>query len=501
MKRSILFFITLISLNSYGKDRLITEFGAIPDNKTINTLSIQNTIDAVHASGGGKVIIPNGSFVTGTIFLKDNITLYFMEGAILYGSTNMEDYPVIYPKFKSFTDSHCNRSIIYAENCKNIAIEGKGLIDGNGGHPTFSTNIKDNDDARPFGIRIISCSNITVRDIEMRNAAQWMQHYLDCDFLFIEGIKVTNHVNRNNDGLDIDGCRNVTVSNCIIDADDDALCLKANGPADCENVTITNCVLKSNCNAFKMGTETTGGFKNIVASNLVISASSKESPIWKRQLNLSGITILSMDGGKTENVSINNVIINGVYAPIFIKLGNRLRKYADGASTPEPGYIKNIRISEVIAHDSRFETSHISGFPGHYVENITLENIEFFCYGDGKKEDILEEVEERETSYPDVQLYDTWYPSYGLFARHVKGLHLNNVKFNYNKKDERPAIFADDVEDLNLFNVQSQSNKEMEQVYYLKDVKNASFRNCVNSELSNKFVNKAGNSKNIIINE
>lgn len=494
----LLWFTSATTLQA--KDFVITDYGAIrgstAEHASNNTRAIQQAINEATASGGGRVVVPSGVFITGTILLENNVTLYLSEGSTLAGSTRIKDYPIIYPTFKSYTDSHVNKSIIYAENKENIAIEGKGTIDGNGGHKVFVKGSKDNDAHRPFGIRIVSCRYVTVRGITLRNSAQWMQHYLNCEHLLINNIQVFNHVNLNNDGLDIDGCRNVIVSDCLIDADDDALCLKADGPADCNSIVITNCVLRSNCNAFKMGTETTGGFKNITASNLVIQAASEESPFWKRRMNLAGIVILSMDGGHTEDISISNVVIDSVYAPLFIKLGNRARLHRSDATKPAPGSIKNIRLSQITAHDTRMETSHISGFPEHDVENVIIENSTFYCYGGGQEEHIQAVVPEKETVYPDVHMYANWYPSYGLFARHVSGLTLNNVIFKYDRLDVRPAVFCEDVKDFVVFNVRNQAGPLTKQEYYLKNVKGALFRNSIRSEAGGKYI-YAENSQNV----
>jgi polygalacturonase len=116
------------------------------------------------------------------------------------------------------------------------------------------------------------CRNVLVRNINLRNSAMWMQHYLACEDLTVSGIKVFNHANQNNDMIDIDGCRNVIISDCYGDTDDDALTFKSTSPYTCENITVTNCILSSHCNAIKCGTESTGGFKNITISNCVIFA-------------------------------------------------------------------------------------------------------------------------------------------------------------------------------------------------------------------------------------
>ncbi len=156
-----------------------------------------------------------------------------------------------------------------------------------------------------------------VEDVHLQNSAMWMQHYLACDHVHIRGIRVSNHVNGNNDGIDIDGCHDVLVSNCIIDSDDDAICLKATSPRSNENVTITNCVLSSVCNALKMGTESTGGCKNLTVSNCAI-----HKPGGARR-GIAGIALEIVDGGNLDRVTISNITIDGYLSPIFLRLGNR----------------------------------------------------------------------------------------------------------------------------------------------------------------------------------
>jgi len=490
-------FFALSSLSA--KDFNIVEFGAIGDNKTINTEAIQEAIDIVNSEGGGRVIIPAGTFCTGTLILKNNVTLHLEEGATLKGSTDLKDYPEIIPKYRSFTDHYVTRSMVYAENQENISLTGKGTIEGNGGAPEFTESPSSRDKDRPFVLRIISSRDIIIRDLTFRNSAKWMQHYLNCDYLQIDGIKVFNHVNRNNDGLDIDGCRNVIISNCIIDSEDDALCLKSSGPDACEFITIDNCILRSNCNAFKMGTESIGGFRNITVNNLVIDSCQIPSPYGYKAMNHTGIVILSVDGAEVENISINNVVMNGVQASIFIKLGNRLRSFDEKIPSRGPGYLRNISISNVIAHDADTETLHISGFPGHYVENVSLDNIQFFCYGGGKEDHIWQEVPEREAEYPDIHHYAEWYPAYGIFARHIDGLNLKDLEFYYDLPEERPVLFGDDLNNLQIFDLKAQSEPGMKQLFYLRNTKNAYFIQNIRGEGAKYYLNIAGESENIIL--
>ena len=175
--------------------------------------------------------------------------------------------------------------MIFAENQENISIIGEGTINGQG---SYFERAEENDDpgvTRPHLIQFIKCENIRIEGIRLRNSGRWMQHYLACKNLQIRGIDVYNHANYNSDGIDIDGCENVVISDCIVDSDDDGICLKRTSPASSKNVVITNCVVKSHCNALKMGTESTGVFQNITISNCVVSPSADQNPIYG---NLAG---------------------------------------------------------------------------------------------------------------------------------------------------------------------------------------------------------------------
>ena len=153
---------------------------------------------------------------------------------------------------------------------------GLGTINGQGFHPNFQHgNDSKGGPRRPKIIYFMSCNNVRVQDVTLRNSAYWTQDYEKCDGVIVRGVKVYCHSNWNNDGIDIDS-RNVVVSDCLIDCDDDALCLKSDTDTPCENVTVTNCVLKSNCNAIKFGTSSYSGFKNVTITNCVIDRASED---------------------------------------------------------------------------------------------------------------------------------------------------------------------------------------------------------------------------------
>ena len=270
----------------------VTEFGAVADGETLNTIAIQKAIDARAAAGGGTVYFPAGRYLTGTLFLRDRVTLHLDAGAVILGSTDLNDYPPQTPAFRSYTDvNYVDKSLIYAERVNEIAIVGRGTIDGQGDAKVFQRQPYKK---RPYVIRMIECKNVVVRDITVRNSPMWVQHYLGCENLLIDGITVYSLDNKNNDGIDIDSCDRVRIANCDIVSEDDAIVLKSTTPRPCRRVTVTNCTLRSLCNGLKLGTESVGGFEDITISNCVVY-----------DTRLSGIALELVDGGKLERVVVS----------------------------------------------------------------------------------------------------------------------------------------------------------------------------------------------------
>ena len=401
-KKSInsLLFLSLLllcfaSLNSCLKTSPgfnVTRFGAVGDGGKLDTEAIQSAIDACTQAGGGNVILPAGTYLSGTLMLRDNVNLHLQEGATLLGSTNLEDYPEIQSEMHHYYEKIVLRSLIYGENLSHVSITGKGTIDGQGA--AFVVTSKKKPDRylnRPHIIRLYACKNVQVKDINMRNSAMWMQHYLACENLTVTGIKVYNHANQNNDMIDIDGCRNVIISDCYGDTDDDALTFKSTSEHACENITVTNCILSSHCNAIKCGTESTGGFKNFTISNCVIKPSADEDPIFGRRNGNSGISLEIVDGGVMDGITISNISMDGPEVPIFIRLGNRARKHFPEAETPAVGQLSNVLISQVIARNTGKTGCAITGIPGYPVKNIKLSNM-ILEFAGGVEQNLLTSV-------------------------------------------------------------------------------------------------------------
>ncbi len=430
----------------------VTRFGAVGDGRKFDTEAIQSAIDACTKAGGGNVILPAGTYLSGTLMLRDHVNLHLQEGATLLGSTNLEDYPEIKSEMHHYYEKIVLRSLIYGENLSHISITGKGTIDGQGAAFIVTTNKKpDRYLNRPHIIRLYACKNVQVKDINMRNSAMWMQHYLACENLTLTGIKVYNHANQNNDMIDIDGCRNVIISDCYGDTDDDALTFKSTSEHACENITVTNCILSSHCNAIKCGTESTGGFKNFTISNCVIKPSADEVPIFGKRNGISGISLEIVDGGVMDGITISNISMEGPEVPIFIRLGNRARKHFPEADTPAVGELSNVLISQVIARNTGKTGCTITGIPGYPVKNIKLSNMILEFAGGVKDPASPADIPELEDLYPEATMFGEL-PAYAFFIRHAEDISLSDITATTLDPDIRKPVLTQDVRGINIRN-------------------------------------------------
>ena len=441
-KATFLWFLLIVVAAADDSYIDIRRYDAVPDGATLATTAIQKAVDQCAASGGGTVYCPPGKWLSGTIFLKSHVTLYLEAGCTLLGSSDIKDYPEQAVKTRSYTDTYVRQSLIAGEDLENVAVRGRGTIDGQGGKFPGKEYLN-----RPFVIRLVGCRDVLVEDIHLRNSPMWMQHYLDCQRLTVRGITVFSHVRQNNDGLDIDGCRDVLVSDCMIDSGDDAVCLKSSLARSCENVSIANCRLSSNCNALKMGTESNGGFKNITVTNCTICTPRQSAAAPSVPRGMAGIALEVVDGGVLDRVTISNITIYGVNSPLFLRLGNRARPYTEGDPKPGVGTFRNVVLSNIVAtHASKIGCA-IAGIPGHAIENITLRDVRLEFDGGGTTNDAARKPTEEEAAYPEYSMFGAL-PAYGLFCRHVKNLRLYNVQLVTEQPDARPKMTFDDADEV-----------------------------------------------------
>lgn len=425
----------------------ITAYGAVADTTRLSTSAIQRAIDACNAAGGGEVLVPAGDWKTGSIFLKSNVTLRLENGATLYGSTDIRDYVPVKTNYVSLRTHTPTIQLIYADKARSVAITGQGTIDGRGAaFPKLTWD--DEGITRPHLLRFIQCSDITVSGITLRNSGCWMQHYLACDRLKIQGITVYNRNNYNNDALDLDGCHDVVVSDMIADSDDDAITLKSTSPRLCEDITISNCTVSSHCNGIKLGTETNGGFRNIIIRGVTVKPSADQSTQffgYDGGIGHSAISLEIVDGGTMTNVDIADITIRGTQCPIFIRLANRARAYSPDVPVENIGSISGIRLHDILIDDAGPGGSSITGLAGHPVRDVELRDITIRHAG-GQPETPAP-TDEKVADYPESTMWGIL-PAQGFWLNHTDGVRISNLRVIPATPDARPAILATDSPNL-----------------------------------------------------
>ncbi|MFW5846079.1 MAG: glycoside hydrolase family 28 protein [Planctomycetota bacterium] len=428
-----------------------------------DTAAIQAAIDTAHATGGDLVHFPTGHWCSGTVFLKSGVHIEVPTGSTWAGLGDLALYPDIGPDKRSRMDTTPWKAFIYAFDQQDIGLCGGGTIHPGGEQDAFQDG-KGNSPQRPYGIHFVACRDVLVRDLHLRNSAFWMQRYLACDGVRLTGLRIWNHCNLNNDGSDIDSCRNVIVSDCRIDSSDDALCLKSEGADACENVVVTNCILSSEASAIKFGTASIGGFKRVTISNCVVrpSASPVITHALKARHGLMGIDLGNVDGGVMQDITISNIAIEGTETPIFVKLGDRQSRSDrggpwDDAPPPRPGRIERVRIDNISATDCGPIASCLVGYPGYRLRNVRLTRIHIAC-GMGVDEQPDYEVDTHAKLYPMNRIFNSPLPAYGLYLRDVDGLELEDIRLEPAAGDPRPAVVVEDATDVHLQRLQAGSD-------------------------------------------
>jgi len=495
----------------------VRRFGAKGDGKNLDSSAINKAIDAAAAAGGGTVFFPAGDFLSVSIRLKSNVALYLDQGATIVAAETKPGVAYDLPEpnqwdaYQDFGHSHWHNSLIWGENLENISILGPGRIWGKGLVRSGSqSRTKEQNDALgkappdpargPFGypnprdavepgwgnksISLKLCRNVVIRDISILHGGHFAILATGVDNLTIDNIKIDT----NRDGIDVDACKNVRISNCTVNSPfDDGICPKSSyglGYARVtENVTITNCQVSGydegtlldgtykrnfrNANdtfsptgRIKFGTESNGGFKNITISNCVFDY-------------CRGLALEAVDGAQLEDVTITNLTMRDISnSPIFVRLGNRARGPKEKTTV---GALRRVIISNVVVYnaDPRY-SSIISGIPGHRIEDILLSNIRVYSRGGGTKEQAALDPPEKEDTYPEPTMFGEL-PAYGFFIRHVQGLQMNDIDLRYLKDDVRPAFWMRDVSGADFYRLRAQHGAEVP-TFFLMDTENFSLQ-------------------------
>jgi polygalacturonase len=514
----------------------IRSFGATGDGKTLDTAAVDKAIEAAAAAGGGTVFFPAGNYLCYSIHLKSNVTLHLDQGATIVAADPPAEgagggYDLAEPNqwdmYQDFGHSHFHNSLIWGEDIANIAITGTGRIWGKGltRGPNAQTPGVGNK-----SISLKNCHNVLLRDFSILHGGHFGILATGVDNLTIDNLKIDT----NRDGMDVDACRNVRISNCYVNSPwDDGICLKADyslGRAkQTEFVTITNCYV-SGCweegslldgtyrkfapdvrvphtGRIKFGTESNGGFRNITISNCVFEG-------------CQGLALESVDGALLEDITVTNISMRDIVsAPVFLRLGKRMR----GPDDTPVGTLKRVIISNIVCSNSVSRLgSIISGIPGHAIEDVKISNVQILHQGGGTKEDAAFQPPEYEETYPEPTMFvapprpngrgadSRWHPegqgrggagrgatgaaapgrgapaapptlhsmpSHGFYIRHVKGIQFDNIEIRAEKDDQRPAFVLDDVQDADFFRIKV-PHSEAVPAFALHKVSEFSLRQC-----------------------
>ncbi len=444
----------------------VRTYGALADGATPDTTSFVTAIEAATTAGGGVVYAPPGSYVVGSIRLLSNVTLYLEAGATLLASANRAAYT-----------AGC---LIHAEDAASVGLAGRGVVEGNG--PDFWRRKADgtwtSQEWRPSElVRFIRCPNLLIEGITLRNSPNWTLHAIDCDRVEIRGISIVNGLGLddgpNTDGLMIDGCSKTTISDCFIQSGDDCVVLKCmqSRTQACRDITVTNCVLETSESALKIGSDTLGAFQNITFSNCAIRDAGCGIGLWMRDGGL-------VDGWRISNISMT---LTGGGQPIFFWSHRRTDQ------TPW-GTVRNVSISDVTATADGGIL--LSGVPQRWLEDISLRDIRIHMRG------AVGDKLHANPPFP-FPIWDHRRSPYDIFCRYVRNLRLQNVRFTRNEP-ERPewggAIRCHDVAGLDIDGfVGRQARGSLEPVVRLRNTRDAFIRNCRLVEGAGIFLGLEGN--------
>ncbi|WP_298319465.1 glycosyl hydrolase family 28 protein [uncultured Aquimarina sp.] len=447
---ALLYFLFL-SFVVFATDYNVLDFGAKADGITKDTKAIQKAIDTCSKNGGGNVVIPSGkTIVIGTIYMKDFVTLHIQNGAVLLGSPNIEDYTTDTHKNMYKNEKHMDRCLIFARNAKSFGITGFGTIDGNGYFKNFNNKI-----GRPMLIRFMNSNNIHLKDVTLKNSAAWTSAWLYCNDILVDGIKIISRVNNNGDGLDFDGCTNVRVSNSSFDTSDDSICIQASlKEKPSKNIVVTNCPFTSKWAGMRIGLLSRGDIESIAVTNCTF-----------HDIEDAGLKIQLNEGGEMKNMSFSNLIMKSVPRPIFMTFAQQ-KACVDA---PEEMYpmkaMHHFIFDGIIADNSKLDKNSavfITGMPNHYITDIQLNNFQLIVAGGGTKKD----EQKKDFKEYTLDVLDGWWPefhlvgtlpAYGIFARHVSDLSINNFQIKTITDDARPPIVFQDVKHVSIDNISANS--------------------------------------------
>jgi polygalacturonase len=487
----------------------VRNFGASGDGSTLDTPAVNRAIEAVAAQGGGTVWFPAGTYACYTIRLKSHVGLHLEHGATILAAevpdagTTTGGYdpagpPQRWEAYQDFGHNHWANSLIYGEGLEDLTITGPGLIWGKGLSRGEANELPhaESPGVGNKAIALKNCRNVTISDLSIKMGGHFAILLTGVDNVILNGLKIDT----NRDGIDIDCCRNVRISNCAVNSPwDDAICPKSSfalGYArTTESVTISDCYVtgayefgsmlsgawkpavysqvRKASGRIKCGTESNGGFRNITIANCIFD-------------QCRGLALETVDGGTIEDIAVTNLSMRGVvHPPIFLRLGSRMR----GPAGTQPGILRRILISNVTSSDAVAEyPSIISGIPGSPIEDVKISDVYLHQLGGGSSEWASLQPPENERGYPEASMFGTL-PASGFFLRHARNLEFSNIEIVTAKPDPRPAIWAEDVDGLDCFRLRIERGSAAFSLQNVREFRNFGSRS--SKDVSEAQVNSA----------
>lgn len=457
----------------------VSSFNAIGNGETLTTAALQAAIDACAAAGGGHVYVGAGRYVTGTLWLRSHVTLEIDAGATLLGSEDPGDYPLFRSRWEGDGIRLNHAALICGEGLENVAITGRGTIDGRG-HKWWarqremaesgSDAARSTDTLRPFLCRIIDSKNLLIEGVTFTNSAMWTVTPLACENVTIRNITVFNPPDSpNTDGINPESCRNVRISDCHVDVGDDCITIKSGREDDgrrehtpCENITITNCTLVHGHGGVVIGSEMSGNVRNVTISNCVFYGTDRGIRLKARRGR----------GGVVENLRVSNIMMEGVLCPIAINLFYGCGAWnSPNVTTPTEMPVnagtprfRHLRFSNITARKAKSAAAYILGLPEMFVEDVALHDVSI-------------EIDATNTEAGEPCMSPVLAPTCraGMIIRNVSGLSLSNVDVSHCVGPALDAANSDGirVSDLAARFIESDSPVRLE------NVQNANLRGIV----------------------
>jgi polygalacturonase len=446
-------------------------FGASADGKTSATKQIQSAIDACATAGGGTVIVPAGQYVTGTLWMKSNVTLHLEAGATLLGSQDMDEFPFWTSKWEGPGVEKRRAALFAGEKLENVALTGRGTVDARGAMWWKLQKAKKGVEVlRPLTFRLIDSKNILIEGLTFKNSPMWTISPLACDNVTIDKITINNPPDSpNTDGINPESCRNVRISNCHVDVGDDCITIKSGKETDgrrelwpSENITITNCTLLHGHGGVVFGSEMSGSIRNVTIDNCVFIGTDRGLRFKARRGR----------GGVIEDIRANNIVMDGVLCPITVNLF-----YGPGAwqdkkvtdETPAPvdagtPRFRRFRFSNITARRVKYAAAYMMGLPEMHVEDIACDNLSFFI-----------DPENTDAGTPDMAPNTPKLARAGFLAQRVDRLSLRNVDIS---DQVGPALSITEARELILKDVIARTSSSDSPVVRLANVERASIAGC-----------------------